>query len=215
MSTLLNKKRIKREVKNNVKNSVIEKVQDNLREVKDILLSSFSVIEDIAISGESIIDFLPFKEIFNERVMGFEYIPESENGLKIRVPNIDNFDFSGIEFIEFLCEGVVGEIAEATSEDVYRLFGRVSDFVPINEGLSDNLIYILQVDDNLVDRERSMLGYSINRSPFSDTEPLGDLIFGPAEEFVSNNIENWISSSIDSTLSKVISSYGGTNAKTS
>lgn len=209
MSNTLHKKRIKREVKNHVKSSVIQNIADKIPEIQDKLIESFYIIEDIAIVGESIIDFVPFKALFLERVKDFVFIPEDTAVFTFRVPNIDNFDFAGMEFIEVICEGIVGSFAEATAVDMLKLYGTLEGQRPINSGLSSDPVYLIPITEWLVNQEKTVLGYTLNKCPFSDTEPLSDLIFGPAQNYFDDNISSWISQTIGSSLKDATVVYGG------
>lgn len=209
MSNTLYKKRIKREVKAHVKTRVIQSILEQIPVIKEKLLTGFSAIEEIALDGKSLIDFVPFKTIFKERLDEFLFIPEDVDTFTLRVPNIDNFNFTGIEFINVICEGIVGELVEVTYPDMLKLYGGFDDLLPINTGFDSEPIYIIPVSEWLMDQEKFKLGRTLHRSPFSNIEPLIDVVFGPAELYVSENFSNWISQSVTYSLDDAIVVYGG------
>lgn len=209
MSNTLHKKRIRREIKAYVKNNVIKAVLEHIPEIKEKLLTGFGVIEEIALDGKSLIDFVPFRDVFKERLEEFLFIPNDTDVFTLRVPNIDNFNFTNIEFIHLICEGIVGELAEATYFDMVQLYGGFDDMFPINNGFDSEPIYIVPVSEWLVSNEKSKLGRILNRSPFSNTEPLVDVVFGPAALYVSENLDNWISQSVKYSLDNAVAVYGG------
>ena len=209
MSKRLYKKRIKRETKNYVKAVVIEAIKGRVPELKTKLLTDFKLLEDIATAGESLIDIEVFKNAFTSKVAAFDFIPKDDDGFTLRIPSMDNFDFTGIEFLEAVFEGIVGTFAEATTIDMVRLYGSFEDYTPINKGLQSEPVYFIPVTEWLVNQEKMILGYSLIRSPFSDTEPLVDLIFGPTQKYVDNNMSSWISQAIARSLKEVVTVYGG------
>lgn len=209
MSRLLYKKRIKREVKNNVKAAAKQAIIDRIPEIKERLLTNFIILEEMVIAGESVLDLAPFKQVFTERVEDFEYIPEEALDFTLKVPSMENFDFTGIEFLELVFEGIVGDYAEATYSDMIRLFGMDGLPVPINTGLSSEPVYLLPINDWLLGQENTVLGYSLNRSPFSNTEPLESLIFGEVQLYVSDNFDGWVSQAIKTSVSDTVKVYGG------
>ena len=209
MSRLLYKKRIKREVKNNVKVAAKQAIIDRIPEIKERLLTNFIILEEMVIAGESLLDLTPFKQVFTERVEDFEYIPEEALDFTLKVPSMENFDFTGIEFLELVFEGIVGDYAEATYSDMIRMFGMDGLPVPINTGLSSEPVYLLPINDWLLGQENTVLGYSLNKSPFSNTEPLESLIFGEVQLYVSDNFDGWVSQAIKTSVSDTVKVYGG------
>ena len=209
MSRLLYKKRIKREVKNNVKAAAKQAIIDRIPEIKERLLTNFIILEEMVIAGESLLDLTPFKQVFTERVEDFEYIPEEALDFTLKVPSMENFDFTGIEFLELVFEGIVGDYAEATYSDMIRMFGMDGLTVPINTGLSSEPVYLLPINDWLLGQENTVLGYSLNKSPFSNTEPLESLIFGEVQLYVSDNFDGWVSQAIKTSVSDTVKVYGG------
>ena len=209
MSKLLYKKRIKREVKNHIKDRVVQNISDKIPEIKNILTTSFYILEDIAVTGESILDLAPFKELFIARVEEFVFIPEATSVFTFKVPNVTNFDFTGMEFIGAVCEGIVGSFAEATAIDMLKLYGTLEGYTPINSGLLSPPVYLIPITEWLVDQEKNVLGYTLNKSPFSETGPLAELIFGPAEQYFNDNVGEWISQVISSSLDGAVTVYGG------
>jgi hypothetical protein len=167
------------------------------------------VLEEMAVAGESLIDLEPFKRIYLERLEDFEFIPEEALDFTLKVPSMENFDFTGIEFLELVFEGVVGEYAEATYSDMIKLFGMDGLPVPINAGLSSEPVYLLPINDWLLRQENTVLGYSLNKSPFSNIEPLESLIFGEVQLYVSDNFDGWVSQAIKTSVSDTVKVYGG------
>lgn len=209
MSKLLRKKRIKREVKANIKAASIQAIVNRIPSIKERLLTNFSIVEDMSIAGESLIDLLVFKQVFIEKLDDFLFVPVDVEVFTLRIPNMDNFDFTGIEFLETLFEGVIGDYAEATYIDMLKLFGADNLPIPVNEGMSSEPIYLIPINEWLVEQELSVLGYSLNRFPFSNTEPLYDLVFGEVQRYVSNNFDDWISEAIKTSIADTVEGYGG------
>lgn len=209
MSKILHKKRIKLEVKANIKAASIQAIVNRIPSIKERLLTNFSIVEDMAIAGESLIDLLVFKQVFIEKLDDFLFVPVDVEVFTLRIPNMDNFDFTGIEFLETIFEGVIGDYAEATYIDMLKLFGADNLPIPVNEGMSSEPIYLIPINEWLVEQELPVLGYSLNRFPFSNTEPLYDLVFGEVQRYVSNNFDDWISEAIKTSIADTVEGYGG------
>jgi hypothetical protein len=207
MSNRLRKKRVIRETKKSVKEHVIQNIESKLPSIKDVLLTSFLAIEEVAMVGESLIDFAPFREIFTEHVEDFIYLPEDVEVFTLRIPTIENFNFTGIEFIEAVCEGMIGSFAEATTLDMLKLYGSTEGSTPVNQGMSAEPVYLIPISEWLVDKERTVLGYTLNKSPFSGIEPMEELLFGAVKEYIDSNLDKWISEAIDGGIDSAVSNY--------
>lgn len=159
--------------------------------------------------SESKINLDYYFNIFSEKLDEFEFINKDLDKMSLILPDMYNFDFGNLDFLETILEGVIGTYAEASLHEVLELFGSNHNFKPINP-LANFVehIYLIPVTDWLVYREKEILGYSLTRMPFSNTEPLHQILFEPVLDYVNSNIDGWISNSISEGMEKIQKTYG-------
>lgn len=208
---MLNKRHIKSETKRNIRLKLYFTLLDNLQAIRNSVMKGFLMLENLMENTQTSIDLTISKEVFLEHLMSFDFLPESDspNRIDLVLPNIDNFDFSDIEIIELILNGVVGEYAEANSVEVEKLFGNVHDSLLHTNSVYGDFVYIVPVSENLILQEEQDLGYSLNRFPFSNSPPMYDEFFSKSTKFIQNNLPNWVSTSIKTSLKGVVNKYGG------
>lgn len=206
----LKKKRVKREVKAFIKEKVKADLEEKIALIKEMILENLSELSTYLDGTDSKIDLDYYGDILKERLEDFEYIENSVSSVKLVVPDIDNFNFDNLEFLEIIMEGLIGTYAEATLYETLELLGNDHGLKPINLLANPNdYIYLIQVDDWLINKEKEVLGYSLVRLPFSNVEPLYGQLFGTVLEFVEENITDWINTSIKDGMEKIKQTYGG------
>lgn len=208
---MINKRLIKNEVKRNIRLKLYFTLLDNLQAIRTNVIRGFLVLENLMENAQTSIDLTNSKEIFLEHLMSFEFLPESDfqNRIDLVLPTIDNFDFSDIEIIEVILNGVVGEYAEANTVEVERLFGDVHNNLLHTNSVDGGFIYIVPVSEDLLLQEEYNLGYSLNRFPFSNTPPMYEEFFSKSIKFMQDNLPNWVSTSIKTSLKGITNKYGG------
>ena len=205
------KRNIKRDLKRIIRLKLYFKLIDNLKAIRSSVMDGFLLIEDLLEDVETNIDFNIIKEIFLERLMKFEFIPESEdpNRLDVVLPTIDNFDFSDIEIMEIILNGVVGDFVEANYDEISQLFGNIhGKLLKVNSVIGD-FIYIIPINEDLVLQEKRILGYSLNRFPFSNSPPIYKEFFSKSVNFIDDNLSDWVNKIIKTSLRDVTHKYGG------
>lgn len=205
------KRNIKRDLKRIIRLKLYFKLIDNLKAIRSSVMDGFLLIEDFLEDAETNIDFNIIKEIFLERLMKFEFIPESDdpNRLDIVLPTIDNFDFSDIEIMEIILNGVVGDFVEANYDEISQLFGNTHDKLLKANSVIGDFIYIIPTSEDLALQERGVLGYSLNSFPFSNSPPIHREFFSKSVNFIDNNLPDWIYKIIKTSLKDVTHKYGG------
>lgn len=202
---------IKRDLKRTIRLKLYFKLVDNLKAIRNNIMDGFLLIDDMLEDVETNVDFSMIKDIFLERLMEFEFIPESDdlNRIDVVIPSIDNFDFSDIELMEAILNGIVGDFAEASYEEVYQLFGNVHGKLLKVNSVNGDFVYIIPISEDLILQEKSILGYSLNRFPFSNSPPIHKEFFSKSFKFIDDNLSNWVSTIIKTSLKSVAHKYGG------
>ena len=97
----------------------IEKVYSRLYipEIKDILETSYDFLSDsVVFHSKSKLALRNFKSLFMDKISDFKFlnVHHSFTGFSIEldIPDVDNFDFSGLEVLELITLGVPSEYVE-------------------------------------------------------------------------------------------------------
>lgn len=170
-------------------------LEDIIPEVKEIIIESYrNNLEGVVISDYETIKPEYYEETFIERLDEFEYVREDEDeSINFVCPDMENFDFSqGLEFIYNILSGLVGTYYKVhsyklgyTDEDTMFVVGEGN---PILEGIDTKELKIYE---------------------FSDNEPIN--IFVDAEEFVDENINDWISNANKKAVNRFADYHAGVN----
>lgn len=139
-------------------NNTLNIFEPYIFKIKKVYLNSFSdTLLSLEIPSDSLANPEFFYEAYSEALDNFTYFTVmSANEIKLRVPDEDNFDYTGrMFFINLLTSGVVGNYLEISSEDYNYL---------MNSTLSDQLKKTLQELPGFlgdVDSENSYLDFYI------------------------------------------------------
>jgi len=134
-----------------------------------------------------------YREDFLERLEEFDYISSIGTKITLSVPDMDNFDFSGrLKIIQTILDGTAGTYVEVDEEQYVQMYNRqprrtdvFDPDVPKKER-----IYLLRWNIDVRNRLSSN-NIKIVRFPFSNTPPFD--IFTAAENYVTDNMNEWIS----------------------
>lgn len=165
-----------------------------IEEVKNSIISSYeSELEGVVSSDYDNIKPESYKDVFIERLNDFTYIIDDEENVTFVCPDMENFDFSdGLEFIYNILSGLVGNYYKVHSSDL---------------GYDDeDTMFVVGEDNSYIEN------LDINKLElfeFSNTEPKD--IFQDAEEFVSENMDDWLSQASKSAIDKFNNYLKGVN----
>jgi len=169
---------------------------DVVDEIKNLIISSYEQeLEGIVDSEYDNIKPESYKDSFIKRLNEFGYIVDDDGGENVTFicPDMDNFDFSdGLEFIYNILSGLVGNYYKVHSsylgyedEDTMFIVGESNPYI---EYLDLNKLELFE---------------------FSNTEPKD--IFQDAEEFVSDNMEEWLGQASEFATQKFKDYFSGVN----
>ena len=150
-----------------------------------------------------------YRDDFRDKLDEFEFVKTSGNIVSLVVPDMDNFSFTGrLRVLQTILEGTIGNYVEVNAEDYERMYGKrptniqpIDDYVPAKD-----TFYILRYTSSVQRLERDVLDKKLVRYPFSNTPPID--IFVAANDFVDNNINDWIDAAVDRATDK-LSNYRG------
>jgi len=161
----------------------------HIDEIKTILLDSYDDLNLLKADTFTHFDLLLFKNIFSERLDNFDFIEKEDYIVSIVTPDIENFNFSGLEVLHQILEGTLGFYLEISQDDLSLLnIPMYRDPIIINQ----ERFYLLEYSKRLEDRAMQVLSKKLTMFPFSNTPPLDNILFGRAEEFVNVHFDNWV-----------------------
>jgi hypothetical protein len=188
-----------------------EILNEELENIKYLIMDGFNLLSAMVIDPESKTDPALYRRKFEERVDSFEYIEIDGNRVKIHTPDMENFDFSELEIVEQILEGTVGVFVEISQEDMEKITGKtVVNNKPVDPSVpKKDRIYLERYTPKVRQKEKEVLEKKLVRFPFSNTPPLYDRVFDPAEEYVNENIKFWSDEAIRKGESKMLDYYKG------
>lgn len=149
-----------------------------------------------------------YRETFESRLGSFEFIRETEKGIALRTPDMDNFDFSGqLKIVENILNGTAGVYVEVDEEQYIQMYDRQ----PRRTDLFDQdlpkkqRIYLLRFT---MDVRNRLMNNNIDmvRFPFSNTPSID--IFSSADNMVVDNMGEWIDDIITDSIKDLSTTYG-------
>ena len=130
-----------------------------------------------------------FESEFIRRLEDFNFIEETEKGIRVVCPNIDNFDFRGeLRTIENILEGIAGVYVEVEREDYVKATKKQT-----YQGRSDEVFLVRYTGE--VRKWEKILDKKFERYPFSNTPPVD--IFNRADRYIDDNLDGLINDAIN------------------
>ena len=185
----------------------IEEVfRSKVDEVKNIIISDYDKLSSFIVDTKSKADPAQFKELFILAIDKFEFIKNEINPI-FSIPDLDTFDFTDLELVEQILEGIAGEYVEVPHE-ILSTLGITSSLIPINALVdSQDKVYIMEANDKLKTRAERWLGYPLVVFPFSNIPAQYELVFGGADVYVGENIDDWVNTALKVAADKVSQTY--------
>jgi len=195
-----------------ISNNLLNNFSEEQENIIDLIMVGYDSLSDKVTDTESKSNPILFRDLMLESLNNFEFVSILDNGgLNIQTPDLDNFDFTNLSIIQQILEGTTGSYIEITHEDLIKITGKttinsepIDNSVPLNKR-----VYLRRYDDFIRRKEREVLNKKLIKFPFSNVPSLEDEVFGPADEYIKDNIDKWINSSIDTGIKKVQNSYKG------
>ncbi len=148
-----------------------------------------------------------YREIFQERLEVFEFVTYREDGLLLRTPAMDNFDFSSrLKIIENILDGTAGVYVEVDEEQYVQMYHRQPRRTTIFDPSvpKKQRIYLLRLTVDVNNRLRNN-GIKRVRFPFSNTPPID--IFSTADQLVESSMNRWVQYAINDARRDFVAKY--------
>jgi len=173
--------------------------------VKEVIMEGYDELSSFVIDTGSKSDPAQLREQFVLSLDKFEFVKKEGDTIFFEVPDMDTFNFTDLELIEHILEGPVGEFVEVPQEALSKL-NIVGNLTPVNSLVEpQDRVYLWESSDELQAIARQVLGYPLVIFPF-DT-PQYELVFGIANDYVENNIDEWIKGSLAIAQQKISQTY--------
>lgn len=138
-----------------------------------------------------------YMDEFVDRLDEFEYIVKTDTGIRVCVPDIENFDFSGrLRVIQDILEGTTGAYVEVDIEQLEDIYGKrpiTVEYVDASIPMKERIVKLRKTAD--VIKRLKANDIKIVDYPFSNTPPID--IFATTNEYVEKELINAI---IDESL---------------
>lgn len=194
MATII-KKEIKKWTEDIRKNLVVILMETAVPRLKELILEDYDFnLNDIA-NPNSKLAPENYLDEFSKRLDGFEYIDPEFKGFRFITPDMHNFDFAGeLETIESILEGIVGRYVEVEHEDYVKATNKKTYRGERKE------VYLVKYTRHVRDWEKD-IDKKFEEYAFSNAPPID--IFSRANEFVEENMDDWITESINKFKKRV------------
>jgi len=152
-----------------------------------------------------------YRDKFEEKIKTFKYIEKTSKSVNFRTPDLDNFDFHELPIVEQILHGTSGIYAEISQEDMEKMTGTtVINNKPVDPSVSKkDRIYLERYTNAIRAKEKNILKKKLVVFPFSNTPPLSDKVFGPADEYVRANINSWVKEASSHSQEIIMNGYKG------
>lgn len=175
---------------NDILNKSMEiEFSSHIEEIKSILIDSYDELSSLKGDSFSHFDLVLFKDRFINTLDDFNFIENEDFIVSIVTPDMENFNFSGLEILHQILEGTMGVYLEISHDDL-SLLNIPATKEPVVIG--QDRLYLFEYSKALESRAMDILSKTLTIFPFSNTPPLDKVLFGRAEDFVSKNFDAWV-----------------------
>lgn len=152
-----------------------------------------------------------YRDKFEERILSFGMIKKTAKSVNFVTPDIDNFDFHELPIVEQILNGTSGTYVEISQEDMEKITGTtVINTRPVDPSVSKkDRIYLERYTNSIRAKEKTVLKRKLVLFPFSNTPPLHNKVFGPADEYVTDNIDSWVKEAASHSQAVIMDGYKG------
>jgi len=208
--------KVAKNLEKNLGSAISDVFLDKLDDLIDSYMDTYDEeLASVITDKESLANPDYFYDDYKEALEDFDYVEEENDGLIIRIPSEDTFDFGGrLNFIALLVHGTAGkylELPEAEHDQLVnskdldknlrKSIRRLPPFFDSNTP-KELRFYLLQTTrGGLYKTVENILGRKLVVFPFSNTSSID--LFGPSIKFFEENIYNMFEEAIDNTNKRV------------
>jgi len=184
--------------------------EDKIPELIEVIMEGYDSLSVKVSDSNSKTNPELFRDQFKEKLDNFTYVYKTLTQTKLVVPDMYNFNFVGIPIVEQILEGTAGTFVEILHEDLVKLTGKSTiNEEPVDSSITkQKRVYLIRYDDKVRQAEKGVLKKKLIRFPFSNTPALDATVFGVAEEYVVDNIDKWIDSTLKTSTKEISQKCG-------
>jgi hypothetical protein len=176
----------------------------------DVIISEYDLeLSSAVTSRDSRTNPVLYRPTFIERLEDFEFVAEQENGLLLRTPDMENFDFRGrLKIIENILDGTAGTYIEVDEEQYVQMYRRQPRRTDVFDPAvpKKERIYLLRLTTDVSNRLRNNRIKMI-KFPFSNSPPID--IFSVADRLVESDMDRWVQYAINDARRDFVAKHRG------
>lgn len=171
-------------------------------EVIEMIMDDYSMmLNGVDTDSESKIKPEYYQYRFADRLEEFEYITETEKGLRFTTPDHTDIDLSDLEVLELIFEGISGKYVTVTEKQFKAAGLKVGSLKPVDSHTRrQDWIYLVRFNSAARRRIEKVLkkGKHLPVYAFSNASSVD--IFETADRFVKDNMDKLVKKSIKTSL---------------
>jgi len=196
--------KIAKGIKTTTEDKLVDSFQRGLEEWEDAVRTKYEELNGIVTDTRSKSRPEDYMDKFFTELREESSIQNIEGvGIVLEVPNMETFDFSGMEPLHYIVEGTPGKYVEMNEEDYENVFGKKykSETVINPKAIRKYRVYLVPYSNKVKQYETANKKKFV-LFPFSNMPPFN--LFEYGEVFLNENIGTWIGDSIKTAIKKVV-----------
>lgn len=196
--------KIAKDIKTTTEDKLVDRFEKGLDEWEDAVRAKYEELNGVVTDARSKSRPEEYMDKFFTELREESSIQNIEGiGIVLEVPNMETFDFSGMEPLHHIIEGTPGKYVEMNEEDYENVFGKKykSETIINPEAIRKNRVYLVPYSNKVKQYEKA------NRKkfvvfPFSNMSPFN--LFEDGEVFLNENVGKWVGDSIGTAIKTVV-----------
>lgn len=185
-----------------LRNELYSILSNDIEKLQSSIVEGFDDLSSYAYDVNSVANPIDYRDTFINNLSNFSYFELINNGFTLCLPNLNTFDFSGIEFLVNILVGTMGEYYEIPFNTAIEIGETgVLSRTPIST-MSEELYFLIEKSKKV----KELTDSSLTVFPFSNMPPLEQIVFGPVAKFKENNkdrIHKIVKSTINNIRKKI------------
>lgn len=154
--------------------------------IKEKVLGSYKELYGVVQGDYDDLKPETYEALFMDRTENFDFIAESDTGISMRCPSIDNFDFTGgLELVGGIINGFPGNYYKVKAADYTKIAGEATS------SMYNRSTYLVDESNPFLNNFNKD---TLDKFEFSNSPPID--VFGEANSYIKGNIRIWINRAI-------------------
>lgn len=202
------KKRMTNESIRFLSNEIQRVLGKDLEKLNEDILEGYDSLSTYAYDPGSQSNPDIYRNLFQERLESFEYFQKDKNGFTLSLPDIESFDFTGMEVLLNILNGTMGEYYEISARTA-RLIDETSilERSPLST-ITEEPYFLIEDTENLHNKVKALTGQELVRFPFSNIPSLEAVVFDPVAKFEDEN-DTRIGKIVSDSVKLIAQKFGG------